>query len=121
MSRLRNLKVKAGDLVEVYNDNGSTQAMVYPTATARRKQTFMQFANVLSSTIWQGAALENGVCGRETCLDCRQTLLQLHELVCWKVPGATGRNPAGALKQACTKIGVRCAACDVAIGAHQPQ
>ena len=39
------LKVKAGDLVEIYNDNGSTQAMVYPTATARRKQTFMLFAN----------------------------------------------------------------------------
>ena len=39
------LKVKAGDLVEVYNENGSTQAMVYPTATARRKQTLMQFAN----------------------------------------------------------------------------
>ena len=31
--------------VEVYNDNGSTQAMVYPTTTARRKETFMQFAN----------------------------------------------------------------------------
>ena len=27
------LKLKAGDLVEVYNDNGSTQAMVYPTPT----------------------------------------------------------------------------------------
>src|SRR3984893_15710863 len=39
------LNVKVGDLVEVYNDNGSTQAMVYPTATARRKQTFMLFAN----------------------------------------------------------------------------
>ena len=38
------LNVKAGDLVEVYNDNGSTQAMVYPTPTARRKQTFMLFA-----------------------------------------------------------------------------
>jgi arsenite oxidase large subunit len=38
------LNVKEGDLVEVYNDNGSTQAMVYPTATARRKQTFMLFA-----------------------------------------------------------------------------
>ena len=33
-----------GDLVEVYNDNGSTQAMVYPTPTAKRKQTFMLFA-----------------------------------------------------------------------------
>jgi arsenite oxidase large subunit len=38
------LKLKQGDLVEVYNDNGSTQAMVYPTPTARRKQTFMLFA-----------------------------------------------------------------------------
>jgi arsenite oxidase large subunit len=37
------LKIKEGDLVEVYNDNGSTQAMVYPTTTAKRKQTFMLF------------------------------------------------------------------------------
>ena len=39
------LKLKTGDLVEVYNENGATQAIVYPTATARRKQTFMLFAN----------------------------------------------------------------------------
>ena len=38
------LNLKPGDLVEVYNDNGSTQAMVYPTDTAKRKQTFMLFA-----------------------------------------------------------------------------
>ena len=38
------LNVKAGDLVEVYNDNGSTQAVVYPNSTAKRKQTFMLFA-----------------------------------------------------------------------------
>lgn len=38
------LKLGAGDIVEVYNDNGSTQAMVYPTPTAKRKQTFMLFA-----------------------------------------------------------------------------
>ncbi len=38
------LKVKEGDLVEVYNDNGSTQAVVYPTPTAKPKQTFMLFA-----------------------------------------------------------------------------
>jgi arsenite oxidase large subunit len=38
------LKVKEGDLVEVYNDNGSTQAVAYPTPTAKRKQTFMLFA-----------------------------------------------------------------------------
>ncbi|HVZ52776.1 MAG TPA: arsenate reductase (azurin) large subunit [Pseudolabrys sp.] len=42
---MADLKLKAGDLVEVYNDNGSTQAVVYPTATAKRKQTFMLFAN----------------------------------------------------------------------------
>lgn len=38
------LHLSAGDIVEVYNDNGSTQAMAYPTTTARRKQTFMLFA-----------------------------------------------------------------------------
>jgi arsenite oxidase large subunit len=37
------LGIGAGDLVEVYNDNGSTQAMAYPTPTARRKETFMLF------------------------------------------------------------------------------
>jgi arsenite oxidase large subunit len=35
--------VKAGDLVEVWNDAGSTQAMVYPTPTARKGETFMLF------------------------------------------------------------------------------
>ena len=39
------LKLKQGDLVEIYNENGSTQAMVYPTTTAKRKQAFMLFAN----------------------------------------------------------------------------
>lgn len=38
------LGVKEGDLVEVYNDSGSTQAMVYPTSTAKRNETFMLFA-----------------------------------------------------------------------------
>ena len=38
------LNVKAGDLVEIYNDNGSTQAMAYPTPTAKPKQAFMLFA-----------------------------------------------------------------------------
>ena len=41
---MKDLGLSAGDLVEVYNDNGATQAMAYPTATARRKQTFMLFA-----------------------------------------------------------------------------
>lgn len=38
------LKVKQGDLVEVYNDNGSTQAVAVPVASAKPKQTFMLFA-----------------------------------------------------------------------------
>ena len=38
------LGLKDGDLVEVYNDNGSTQAMAYPTPSAKRKQAFMLFA-----------------------------------------------------------------------------
>jgi anaerobic selenocysteine-containing dehydrogenase len=38
------LDVKEGDLVEVFNDDGSTQAMVYPTPTARKGETFMLFA-----------------------------------------------------------------------------
>ncbi|PVB60958.1 arsenate reductase (azurin) large subunit [Labrenzia sp. 011] len=37
------LGLAEGDLVEVYNDVGATQAMVYPTPTARRKETFMLF------------------------------------------------------------------------------
>ena len=41
---MKDLGLSAGDLVEVYNENGATQAMAYPTATARRKQTFMLFA-----------------------------------------------------------------------------
>jgi arsenite oxidase large subunit len=38
------LGLRAGDLAEVWNENGSTQAMVWPTPTARRKETFMLFA-----------------------------------------------------------------------------
>lgn len=40
---MKDLKLNAGDLVEVFNDNGSTQAMAYPTPTAKRKQAFMLF------------------------------------------------------------------------------
>jgi arsenite oxidase large subunit len=32
-----------GDLVEIYNDVGATQAMVYPEPTARKNETFMLF------------------------------------------------------------------------------
>jgi arsenite oxidase large subunit len=41
---MRELGVTAGDLVEVFNDDGSTQAMAYTTATAKKGQTFMLFA-----------------------------------------------------------------------------
>ena len=41
---MKDLGLSAGDLVEVFNENGATQAMAYPTPTAKRKQTFMLFA-----------------------------------------------------------------------------
>jgi arsenite oxidase large subunit len=41
---MKDLGLGAGDLVEVFNDVGSTQAMVQPTPTAKRNQTFMLFA-----------------------------------------------------------------------------
>ena len=43
-SDMKNIGVSEGDLVEVFNDDGSTQAMVYPTPTAKKKETFMLFA-----------------------------------------------------------------------------
>ncbi|MEO1090524.1 MAG: arsenate reductase (azurin) large subunit [Pseudomonadota bacterium] len=52
------LEVKAGDLVEVYNDVGATQAMVYPTPTARPKETFMLFG---APTGTQGNVINAGV------------------------------------------------------------
>jgi arsenite oxidase large subunit len=38
------LGLAEGDLVEIYNDNGSTQAMAWPTPSARKKESFMLFA-----------------------------------------------------------------------------
>jgi arsenite oxidase large subunit len=38
------LKVKSGDVVEVFNDHGSTFAMAYLEPTIKLSQTFMQFA-----------------------------------------------------------------------------
>jgi len=52
------LGLSAGDLVEVFNDNGSTQAMAYPTPTARRKETFMLFAFPMGV---QGNVVSKGV------------------------------------------------------------
>ncbi|WP_235035332.1 molybdopterin dinucleotide binding domain-containing protein [Roseomonas sp. 18066] len=37
------LKLKAGDLVEVYNGNGATQAVAWPEGGLGRNQTFMLF------------------------------------------------------------------------------
>ncbi len=42
---MKDLGLNAGDLVEVYNDVGSTQAMAQPTPTAKPGQTFMLFAH----------------------------------------------------------------------------
>ena len=48
----------AGDLVEIYNDNGATQAMAYPTPTARRGETLMVFGSPAGS---QGNVINPGV------------------------------------------------------------
>jgi arsenite oxidase large subunit len=52
------LGLNAGDLVEVHNTNGSTQAIAQPTPTAKRNETFMLFGyptgvqgNVVSETV----------------------------------------------------------------------
>ena len=37
------LGLSEGDLVEVYNDNGSTQAMAWPAPSARKNESFMLF------------------------------------------------------------------------------
>nr|WP_272876011.1 arsenate reductase (azurin) large subunit [Neoroseomonas soli] len=52
------LRLNAGDLVEVFNDNGATQAMVWPVPSARRGQTFMLFAY---PTGVQGNVVSKGV------------------------------------------------------------
>ena len=52
------LALKDGDLVEIYNDNGSTQAMVYPTPSAKPKEAFMLFAY---PTGVQGNVVSKGV------------------------------------------------------------
>jgi arsenite oxidase large subunit len=43
---MRELGVSAGDVVEVFNDYGSTHAMAYPVADAKPKQSFMVFGQI---------------------------------------------------------------------------
>jgi arsenite oxidase large subunit len=52
------LGLNAGDLVEVWNDNGSTQAMVYPSPAVKPKETFMLFAYPMGV---QGNVVSKGV------------------------------------------------------------
>jgi len=44
---MKKLGLSAGDLVEVHNNVGSTQAMAYPIATARKGECFMLFCSPL--------------------------------------------------------------------------
>jgi arsenite oxidase large subunit len=52
------LGLKEGDLVEVYNDAGSTQAMALPASTAKKGEAFMLFG--YPSGV-QGNVVNNGV------------------------------------------------------------
>ncbi|MDC7788309.1 arsenate reductase (azurin) large subunit [Rhodoplanes sp. TEM] len=55
---MKELGVAAGDLVEIHNDVGSTQAIAQPTPSAKRRQTFMLFAY---PTGVQGNVINGGV------------------------------------------------------------
>lgn len=55
---MADISVGPGDLVEIHNANGATQAMVYPTATARRGETLMVFGSPAGS---QGNVINPGV------------------------------------------------------------
>ena len=55
---MADLSVGQGDLVEIYNDAGATQAMAYPNASARRGETFMLFAYPSGP---HGNVINNGV------------------------------------------------------------
>ncbi|VVS98108.1 arsenate reductase (azurin) large subunit [Rhizobium sp. EC-SD404] len=55
---MTSLSVNEGDLVEIFNDNGSTQAMVYPTPSARPGEVFMLFG---FPTGVQGNVVSEGV------------------------------------------------------------
>lgn len=39
----KQLGIKAGDIVEIYNDYGATYAMAYPEIDIKRGQVFMMF------------------------------------------------------------------------------
>jgi len=52
------LGVKAGDLVELHNENGATQGMAYPTGSARRGDVTMVFGSPAGS---QGNVVNPGV------------------------------------------------------------
>ncbi len=55
---MKKVDVKQGDLVEIFNDDGATQAMVYPTETAKKGETFMLFGSPQGT---QGNVINNGV------------------------------------------------------------
>ncbi|MFK5997944.1 MAG: arsenate reductase (azurin) large subunit, partial [Rhodobacterales bacterium] len=50
--------LNAGDLIEIHNENGSTQGMAYPTDTAKRGQVAMVFGSPAGS---QGNVVNPGV------------------------------------------------------------
>ncbi len=52
------LSISAGDLIEIFNENGATQGMAYPTDTAKRGQVAMVFGSPAGS---QGNVVNPGV------------------------------------------------------------
>ncbi|PCH70095.1 MAG: arsenite oxidase large subunit, partial [Rhodobacteraceae bacterium] len=55
---MADLTLNPGDLIEIHNENGATQGMVYPTETAKRGQVAMVFGSPAGS---QGNVVNPGV------------------------------------------------------------
>lgn len=55
---MKDLALSAGDLIEIFNENGATQGMAYPTDTAKRGQVAMVFGSPAGS---QGNVVNPGV------------------------------------------------------------
>jgi arsenite oxidase large subunit len=80
---MKDLGAKPGDIVEIYNDSGSTQAMAFPKRSAKRKQTFMLFGHPAGS---QGNVVSAGV-NEFVVPNYKQTWANIRKIAC--APQAT--------------------------------
>jgi hypothetical protein len=55
---MADIKVRAGDLVEIYNENGSTQAIVYMRGKALRSKLMIRLRQLRAATITLGSGIQ---------------------------------------------------------------